>query len=40
MPATYVIAQDGRVSLACLDVDYRRRLEPDALLAGLRKAKG
>lgn len=38
IPATYVIARDGRVVLAFLDVDYRRRLEPEAVLAGLRSA--
>lgn len=38
IPATYVIAKDGRVALAFLDVDYRRRLEPEAILAALRSA--
>ncbi|WGF87837.1 peroxiredoxin-like family protein [Marinivivus vitaminiproducens] len=38
VPATYVIARDGRVTLAFLDVDYRKRLEPEAILAGLRSA--
>lgn len=37
VPATFVIAPDGRVALAHLDVDYRRRLEPDAILAVLRQ---
>jgi peroxiredoxin len=36
VPATYVIARDGRVALAAVDVDYRKRLEPDAILASLR----
>jgi len=35
LPATYVIGQDGRVALAYVDVDYRNRLEPDAILAAL-----
>jgi peroxiredoxin len=36
VPATYVIARDGRVALAAIDVDYRNRLEPEAILAALR----
>lgn len=36
VPATYVIARDGRVALAAIDVDYRNRLEPDAILTALR----
>jgi peroxiredoxin len=36
VPATYVIAADGRVALAYIDVDYRKRLEPDAILAALK----
>ncbi len=36
VPATYVIAADGRIALAYIDVDYRKRLEPDAILATLR----
>ena len=36
VPATYIIARDGRVALAAIDVDYRNRLEPDAILAALR----
>jgi peroxiredoxin len=36
VPATYVIAADGRVALANIDVDYRKRLEPDAILAALK----
>jgi peroxiredoxin len=38
IPATYVIAKDGHVRLAFLDADYRKRLEPDAILAALRLA--
>jgi peroxiredoxin len=35
VPATYVIARDGRVALAAIEADYRKRLEPDAILAAL-----
>ncbi|GEN99948.1 peroxiredoxin [Novosphingobium sediminis] len=35
VPATFVIAPDGRVRLAFVDTDYRNRLEPDAVLAAL-----
>jgi peroxiredoxin len=35
VPATYVIASDGRIALASIEVDYRKRLEPDAILAAL-----
>jgi peroxiredoxin len=36
VPATYVIGADGRVALAYIDVDYRKRLEPDAILIALK----
>lgn len=36
VPATFVIAADGRIALAHVEVDYRERLEPDAILAALR----
>jgi peroxiredoxin len=36
VPATYVVAPDGRVALAHVEVDYRRRLEPEAILAALK----
>ena len=36
VPATYVIATDGRVALAHVEVDYRLRLEPDAIIDALR----
>lgn len=41
VPATYVIGTDRRVVLAHLDVDYRKRLEPERILealAALRRA--
>ena len=36
VPATYVIARDRRVALAGIDVDYRNRLDPAAILDALR----
>jgi len=36
VPAVYVIARDRRVALAAIDVDYRNRLEPEAILAALK----
>lgn len=36
VPATFVIAPDGQVVLGHVEVDYRLRLEPDAILAALR----
>jgi len=35
MPGTFVLSQDGTVRLASVDSDYRRRLEPQAILACL-----
>jgi peroxiredoxin len=39
VPATYVIAADGRVALAYIEVDYRKRLEPDAILSALKRLR-
>ncbi len=39
VPATYIIAPGGRVVLADIEVDYRRRLEPDAILAALKSLR-
>ena len=36
LAATYVIAQDRRVVLAYVEVDYRKRLGPEAILDALR----
>lgn len=36
VPATYIIGADGRVALAFLEADYRKRLEPEAILATLQ----
>ncbi len=39
VPATYVIGRDRRVALAAIDVDYRNRLEPEAILAALKSLR-
>jgi peroxiredoxin len=39
VPATYIIGRDGRVALAAIDVDYRNRLEPNAILATLHSLR-
>jgi len=36
VPATFVVGQDRRVALAYVDVDYRRRLPPEEIIATLR----
>src|SRR6202008_1491767 len=36
VPATYVVARDRLVALAYIEVDYRKRLEPEALLRCLK----
>jgi peroxiredoxin len=36
LPATFVVAQDRRVALAYVDVDYRNRLAPEDIVAALR----
>jgi peroxiredoxin len=35
LPATYVVARDGRIALSFVDADYRRRMEPSEILAAL-----
>ena len=35
VPASYVIAPEGTIALAFVDVDYRNRLEPVDILASL-----
>jgi peroxiredoxin len=37
IPATFVIAGDGRVVLSHVDADYRNRLDPDQVLAALER---
>ncbi|WP_218079539.1 peroxiredoxin-like family protein [Anthocerotibacter panamensis] len=39
MPATYVIAPDGRVAYTFVDPDYTKRLEPAQVLEALRSLK-
>jgi len=40
VPATFVIDADGRIALAHLDIDYRERLDPEAILAALKLIGG
>jgi peroxiredoxin len=35
VPATYLIDRDSRIAMSFVDIDYRNRLEPDALIAAL-----
>ncbi|GJE03018.1 peroxiredoxin-like family protein [Methylobacterium isbiliense] len=37
VPATYVVARGGRIALAHVEADYRRRLDPGEALAALRR---
>jgi peroxiredoxin len=37
IPATYVVAQDGIVQFAFIDADYANRLDPDTIIAELKK---
>ncbi len=39
IPATYVIASDGRIELACVDPEYRNRLEPTDILVALKNVR-
>lgn len=36
VPGTFIVAQDGTITLASVDADWTHRLEPAALLDGLR----
>jgi peroxiredoxin len=36
VPATFVIAKDGRTVFSHVDIDYRSRCEPDVILSALR----
>ncbi|WP_176059496.1 peroxiredoxin-like family protein [Paraburkholderia sp. BCC1876] len=36
VPATFVIASNGRIALSHVDIDYRGRCEPDVVLSALR----
>jgi len=40
IPGTFLLDQRGTVRLAFVDVDYTHRLEPAALLEGLRELAG
>jgi len=40
IPATYVIARDGVIQLAYIDVDYTNRLDPENIIAELQKLNG
>ena len=40
VPATYLVASDATVVGAWVDIDYRRRGEPSAVLARLRELVG
>jgi peroxiredoxin len=37
MPATYVVARGGRIEFAYVDPDYRKRIDPSAAIATLRR---
>lgn len=39
IPATYLVAEDGKVLESFLEVDYRKRLAPETALAWLERAK-
>jgi len=39
LPATYVIAPDRKIALAEVELDYRERLEPEAIVAALRSLR-
>lgn len=39
VPATYVIDPGGRIALVSIEVDYRKRLEPDAIIAVLKSIR-
>lgn len=39
VPATFVVASDGTVLLSHVDVDYRRRLAPEVVLACLEQSR-
>jgi hypothetical protein len=36
LPPTYVIAPERKITLAEIELDYRERSEPDAIVAALR----
>ncbi len=38
IPATFVIGNNGRVQLVHAEIDYRRRLSPEAIIEALRSS--
>ena len=38
--ATYIVKQDGEITYAFLDPDFKKRLEPDEIIGELKKLKG
>jgi len=40
VPATFLIDGNGTIRLAHVDVDYTRRLDPDDVIAALKKLNG
>jgi peroxiredoxin len=39
MPATFVVAPDGRIAYAFVSADYTQRAEPSEVLAVLRRLR-
>jgi peroxiredoxin len=39
IPATFVIAQNGRIAARFIDPDYRKRMAVEDLLAALKNAR-
>ena len=37
IPATYVVSQDGIIAFAFIDADYTNRLDPETIIAELKK---
>ena len=37
IPATYVVAQNGTIAFAFIDADYTNRLDPETIIAELKK---
>jgi len=40
VPGTFLIDRNGTIRLAHVDVDYTRRLDPDDVIAALKKLNG
>lgn len=39
VPATYIVTRDGIIRFAYIDVDYTNRLDPETIIAELKKMK-